>query len=128
MRIFAWLIYTLLALLFIWLAVANRAVVTISLSPLDYAIDMPLFFVVVLGVALGFLILGPIGAWKRWRLRRQVKRLESEKAKLEKNLADMTAERDRLAGVVREGDQRITAAQNTGAYGKNAPGLLPTSK
>lgn len=111
MRFIFYILYALLALVFIWLAVANRGPATISLSPLDYAIDLPLFFVMIIGLFLGVIALGPGNAWKRWKLQRQLKKAEQENTKLKSELEKVAAERDILKADIRPGDPKIEAAQ-----------------
>lgn len=111
MRFIFMILYGALGLIFIWLAVANRGPASISLAPLDYAIDLPLFFVMVIGLFLGVIALGPRNAWQRWRLRRDLKKAQAQSLKLAKELELVTAERDQLKAQVRPNDQKIEAAQ-----------------
>lgn len=111
MRFIFYILYAFLALVFIWLAVANRGEATISLSPLDYAIDLPLFFVMIIGLFLGVIALGPGNAWRRWKLRRELKKAQAQNTRLSKDLESITAERDMLKAQIRPDDPKIEAAQ-----------------
>lgn|GEM_PF-718172 len=112
MRFIFYILYALLALVFIWLAVANRGPASISLSPLDYAIDLPLFFVMIIGLFLGVIALGPGNAWRRWKLQRQLKKAKHENAALKSELEKVATERDLLKASVRPDDPKIEAAQS----------------
>lgn len=77
---------------FVMFAVANRGIVAISLFPLPYDAEMPVFLLAVLCVALGAVIGGLVMSChlsKRYlQLRREHKRAEA----LENELAAMRAE------------------------------------
>ncbi|GAB4145864.1 MAG: hypothetical protein Tsb0016_16030 [Sphingomonadales bacterium] len=87
--------YLLLGVIVLLLAVANRELVTLKLTPLPYQLQMPLILVVLLGVLIGILMVGPGAAWRRWRLQRQLAKAQARAAKLEATVASITAERDR---------------------------------
>ncbi len=82
-------------------AVANRAAVTIDLDPLPFALDAPLYALVMAAVFAG-LVVGGVAAWltggKRRReirrLKRNLKMLESEVASLRARLAEPVKEND----------------------------------
>ena len=92
---YAWLVALALACLII--AMANRAIVTLSLLPDDLAgllnwqarADVPVFIVLALGVVLG-LALGFVWEWLRERKHRKVARVQTRAvSKLERELAAM---------------------------------------
>ena len=114
-RVIFYILYFIITVIFIWLAVANRGQISISLSPLDYAIDLPLFFVMMIGLFLGVLALGPVQAWKRWRLAQALRKSEKKRAVLEAEIASLTAERDQLKSALRPADEAIEKAQETGS-------------
>jgi len=82
MRILYWIISIPLAILIAIFAVSNRALVTLSLWPLPYEIDMPLFLPIMVALLIG---LG-IGLTYEWfvhgKHRRAVKRMDSELRRL----------------------------------------------
>ena len=83
-------------------AVANRAAVTIDLDPLPFALDAPLYAVVMAAV-FADLVVGGLTAWltggKRRReirrLKRNLKMLESEVASLRSRLAETVKENEK---------------------------------
>lgn len=86
-----------LALISLTLAMANRTSVTLSLLPDDLAallnwqarVDLPLFLVLALGIAVG-LLLGFVWEWLRERKHRKVARVQTRAvSKLERELAAM---------------------------------------
>lgn len=91
-RILSWLIVVPVALLVIAFAIANRHVVALSLDPLPYRFDLPLFVVAFVGIAIGIFVGGCAAWWRggRWRQRaRQEHRLASELSReLEANRAN----------------------------------------
>lgn len=111
MRIIFYILYFALSVVFIWLAVANRDQVSINLTPLEYAVDLPLFFVMIIGLFLGVLALGPVQAWRRWRLIRALKKSEKRNETLEAELSSLIAERDQLKTALRPVDEAIEKAQ-----------------
>ena len=80
-KILSWLIVGPVALVIIAFAIANRHVVELSLDPLPFRFDLPLFVVAFAGIAIGILVGGCAAWWRagRWRQRaRQEHRLASE--------------------------------------------------
>lgn len=106
--------YLALALAVLLLAVANRGMVTLKLTPLPYHLDMPLILVLLLGALIGILMIGPGAAWRRWRLSRQLAKAQAHAAKLEAALAGMTAERDRYRAQAGDVARKIDQAQQPG--------------
>ena len=94
MRWLRWLILLLVAIAVALLAVANRTPVTISLDPLPYAIDLPLYAVMVAMGLAGFVV-GAIGAWWSGRHHRRLAR-QARKAARNQAVAPVPAP-DRLA-------------------------------
>ncbi|AJD54274.1 MULTISPECIES: LapA family protein [Thalassospira] len=82
MRILYWIISIPLAILIAIFAVSNRALVTLSLWPLPYEVDMPLFLPIMVALLIG---LG-IGLTYEWLVhgkhRRAVKRMDTELRRL----------------------------------------------
>lgn len=84
-KLLTWIILPPIAVVVIAFAIANRGPVTVSLSPLPVALDLPLYWVVLAAVLVG-LIAGGTAAWAsgaKWRRlarekRRQAGRLEAE--------------------------------------------------
>ncbi len=101
MRILAWSIAAVVALIVIAFAVANRGPVAISVAPLPYRLDIPIWALAVGALAVGFLT----GALVRWLLdhklrrtarrgRRRARALEQELAQAREKLDDsMRAQR-----------------------------------
>ena len=87
MRVLAWTIAAVVALVVIAFAVANRGPVTISVAPLPYRLDIPVWALAVGALVVGFLS----GAAVRWlldhRLRRMARRGRRRTRALEKDLA-----------------------------------------
>ena len=71
MRILAWAIAGAVAVIVIAFAVANRGPVTISVAPLPYKLDIPMWALAVGALLVGFLT----GALVRWLLDHKVRRL-----------------------------------------------------
>ena len=97
--------YTFLALIAICLllvALANRQVVTLRLLPADLAellnmpftVSMPLFLVVLAGVAVGLLV-GFVWEWAReHRYRAEMQRQTREKQKLQREIGRLRTEQE----------------------------------
>ncbi|MBM3491523.1 MAG: LapA family protein [Alphaproteobacteria bacterium] len=65
-----WLLLPPLAVLFIAFAIANRAAVAVSLDPLPFVVQVPLYLLVFVAILLGLVVGGLIGWGKAWRWRR----------------------------------------------------------
>jgi uncharacterized integral membrane protein len=65
-----WLLLPVLVVLFIAFAIANRATVAVSLDPLPFVLQLPLYLLVFAAVFLGLLVGGLIAWSKAWRWRR----------------------------------------------------------
>ncbi|MEO0412790.1 MAG: hypothetical protein AAF221_13240 [Pseudomonadota bacterium] len=112
LRLLSTLVFLTVAVVCIWLAVANRDVVTVSLDPLPVVVpDVPLFFVGLAGVLVGVIGVLPGAGLKSYLLRRKLKKAEKAIATLEAERAQLMAERDELAARVRPEDERFADAQ-----------------
>jgi uncharacterized integral membrane protein len=91
-KLLAWIVLAPLAVILVLLAVANRRTVTLSIDPFSqdapaYAVDLPLFLVILAAIIAGVLI-GGTAVWfgkLRWRFaahraEREAARLKAEKA------------------------------------------------
>lgn len=87
MRLSTWIVLIPTAAITIWLALANRSFVTLSLDPFRneeprWAIDLPVFAAIFLGILLGMLIGGFIVWWGQGRWRREARARRREVARL----------------------------------------------
>jgi len=94
-----WSVTALIALLVVVFAVSNRAMVTLAFFPLPAGLDVPLYLLVIVAVALGFL-LGALAAWLRaGRHRRDARllrqRIERLQRDVNKSLPAATAGKER---------------------------------
>lgn len=86
MRFIYWSVTALIALLVVVFAVSNRAMVTLTLFPLPAGLDAPLYLVVIVAVALGFLA-GALVAWLRaGRHRRDARLLRQRIDRLQRDV------------------------------------------
>lgn len=90
----AWAIATAVALVVIAFAVANRGPISISVAPLPYRLDIPIWALAVGALVVGFFT----GALVRWlldhRLRRMARRGRRRTRALEQELARARAKLD----------------------------------
>lgn len=102
MRALRLLFLGLLAVILIALALANRDIVTLRVLPaeagsflgMDWAVQVPLFLVILAGVILGLLI-GFVWEWMREaRLRRTAVRSTRKAAKLEAEVKSLRQEKE----------------------------------
>ncbi len=87
MKLSTWIAIVPTAAITIWFALANRSLVTLSFDPLfadepRWAIALPLFIVVFLGVLVGMLAGGAIVWWGQGRWRREARRTRREVSRL----------------------------------------------
>lgn len=94
MRIATWVVGVPVVVVTAIFAVANRHTVTFSLDPLPWAVDLPLFIVVIGAFVVGLLIAAGIGLLRLSRARGVVRRQRREIERLERDLA---AARDKAA-------------------------------
>ena len=96
MRILGWIVAAVTALILVAFSVANRGGVTISFVPLPFALDVPLFAVALASLALG-LFTGVLAKMVSGSPHRRIARTRLHRIKaLEREVADLRAERDRL--------------------------------
>ena len=86
MRILFWIFVLLVAAVFALFAISNRAGVALSLWPLPFLVEAPLYLIALGGALLGFL-LGELAAWiaasrRRRELRRQRRHIAALEAEL----------------------------------------------
>ncbi|PKP71524.1 MAG: DUF1049 domain-containing protein [Alphaproteobacteria bacterium HGW-Alphaproteobacteria-4] len=100
MRWLRWAFLAALAVALVTLALANRGLVTLRLMPdeagsflgLQWSLELPLFLVIFAGILLGLLI-GFVWEWLREaRLRSAASQTARDKARLERELARVSAD------------------------------------
>ncbi|SLN22408.1 lipopolysaccharide assembly protein LapA domain-containing protein [Oceanibacterium hippocampi] len=92
-------------------AIANRAAVTVSLDPLPYMLELPLYYVLLGGVLLGLLIAGPAFWLSAFRAKLTAKRRQAAIERLETEvtrLREEQARREAAAKAVRAAEQSET--------------------
>jgi uncharacterized integral membrane protein len=94
LRLVGWLAAIAVAVVIVVFAIANRAPVPVSLDPLPFAIEAPLY-AAVLGAFVVGLVAGALGVWPRLlrgraiarRGRRELEALERERVRREEEIA-----------------------------------------
>ncbi len=101
------IVMVLIAMVVIDFSLSNRTAMVVDLAPLAFTLTVPVFLVVLVSFAVGFIVAGMVG-WisggkRRWRTRqrawqaqmaeRKVKRLNDKVANLEAALAEQNAAR-----------------------------------
>ena len=106
MRILFWIFVLLVAAVFALFAVSNRAGVALSLWPLPFLVEAPLYLIALGGALLGFLA-GELAAWlAASRRRRELRRQRRHIAALE---AELRATQAQLAGPAENAAVRLAA-------------------
>lgn len=110
MRYIRYAFWAVLAIVLVTLALANRQMVTLNTLPeglasmlnalpfggnLSFSIDMPLFLVIFIGIALGLLIGFVFEYLREMKIRGEASRSKSEVRRLERELKRTKAERDK---------------------------------
>lgn len=123
LRIFKYLVLLVLAAGIVVLSLANRGPMTLQLLPQDLAafagynqtVELPVFVVILLGVAVGLLI-GFIWEWLReYRLRADASRARAEARRLREEMA-----RDGRSMTKREGDDVLALLEGGKGQGRAA--------
>ena len=103
MRILAWVIAAAVAIVVIAFAVANRGPVEISVAPLPYRLDTPVWALAVGALVVGFLT----GALVRWLLDHKVRRMARRGRRRTRALEQ------ELAGARKKLDEAVRAQRAT---------------
>ena len=74
--------------------VANRGAVTVSLWPLPYLVDLPLYLVFFIGLFTGLVLAGVIGVIKRARSFTRARRAEKQAQRLQAEVDSLEQELD----------------------------------
>lgn len=91
-------------------AVSNLHRVTLSLWPLPFQVEAPVFLIALAGIVVGILAGGAI-AWLGQRVwRRRARQLERRVARLEKNVTSLQKERDQARQEAKRARQAETVA------------------
>ena len=95
LRRLAWLVSVPVVLIIISFAASNRAPVTLTLWPLPFSFDIPLYLTILPAFALGF-VLGGSALWfsvlgRLWRGRRAQRKAEKLHAQLEQERTQAAA-------------------------------------
>ena len=86
MRVATWLVGVPVVVVTVVFAVANRHAVTVSLDPLPWAAEAPLFLVVIGAFLAGLLVAAGVGLWRLSRARSVLRRQRREIERLERDL------------------------------------------
>ncbi len=106
MRILFWIFVLLVAAALALFAVSNRTGVVLSLWPLPFLVEAPLYLIALGGALLGFLA-GELAAWiAASRRRRELRRQRRQIAALE---AELRATQAQLAGPAENAAVRMAA-------------------
>ncbi len=117
MNRFAWIVTVPIALLVILFALMNRQEVVLSLWPLPYEKPLPLFFLTLLSVVIGFFI-GALATWLSGGTTRQ---------KLRAANRALAESRDELAILKRQHITKDTPAKDVAAGQKLPPHRPPAA-
>ncbi len=93
-RFFTNLTLFLFAAVVVLFIVANRGAVTVSLWPLPYLVDLPLYLVFFIGLFAGILLAGVIGMVRRARSFARARRAEKEARRLQTEVDALEQELD----------------------------------
>ncbi len=98
MRIVGWIVAAVAALMLVAFSVANRGGVTISFAPLPFTLDVPLFALGLAALAVG-LLAGALAKMLAGTPHRRIARERQHRVRaLEREIAELRGERDRLRG------------------------------
>ncbi|MGD9538242.1 MAG: LapA family protein [Alphaproteobacteria bacterium] len=115
MRVFWWTVAAVAALILIAFSIANRGGVAVSFAPLPFTLDVPLFAVALGALALG-LIAGVFAKTLAGSPHRRIARDRLHRIRaLEREVADLRAERDRLRGTATAGGTSVVAGSTRSA-------------
>ena len=88
MRFIYWLVTALIALVVVVFAVSNRTAVALTFFPLPAAVQAPLYLIVIVALAIGFIV-GALVAWLSGGKRRaEARALRRRIDRLQRDLGD----------------------------------------
>ncbi len=93
-NLFTNLALVLLAAVVVLFIVANRGAVTVSLWPLPYLVDLPLYLVFFIGLFTGLVLAGVIGVVRRARSFARARRAEKQAQRLQAEVESLEQELD----------------------------------
>lgn len=93
-KLFTNLALVLSAAVVVLFIVANRGAVTVSLWPLPYLVDLPLYLVFFIGLFTGLVLAGVIGVIKRARSFTRARRAEKQAQRLQAEVDSLEQELD----------------------------------
>ncbi|MSO64236.1 MAG: DUF1049 domain-containing protein [Alphaproteobacteria bacterium] len=97
MRILRWLVFVVLAILAVTFAIANRQTALVSLDPLPYTLELPVYLMTYGAVVVGMVATTIAAASSVWRRRARLRRLERDNRRLQGELDRLTAAAARAA-------------------------------
>lgn len=96
MRLLGWIVAAVAALILVAFSVANRGGITVSFAPLPFTLDVPVFAVALAALAIG-LLAGALAKMVVGGPHRRIARERQHRIRaLEREVAELRAERDRL--------------------------------
>ncbi len=87
--------FILITLVFVAFIVANRHGVMISLAPLPYSAELPLYIVLFAGIFIGFMFAGFVGVIKRLQGAVEHHGLKKESGRLKQQVENLEGELDK---------------------------------
>lgn len=93
-KLFTNLALVFLAAVVVLFIVANRGAVTVSLWPLPYLVDLPLYLVFFIGLFTGLVLAGVIGMVRRARSFARARRAEKQAQRLQATVDSLERELD----------------------------------
>lgn len=128
-KVLIWLIYIGVGAAAIALSVANREPVPVSLAPLPYIFEIPMYFLFFIFAALGLFLAGLGGIVRQGIWRHRAKKAEKLVLQLEAKLDDREAERERAQADIMTAQAKLIAAQDGEMESANVvPAALPLEK
>lgn len=90
------LFWALFSLALIWLAVANRHGVTVSVAPLDIPeFNMPLYLIFFVGILVGLILAAGVTGWLRLRAFTKRRKVERRADRLTEQVSELSEQRHR---------------------------------
>ncbi len=112
MKLLSWGLFVLLALIAILFAIANRQDIVISLDPLPFTLQAPLYLVVLVAAFAGLIVAAVAAGFSAGRARSRLRQAESRIARIEADNARLRAD---TAPTVADSANRRPALQTRAA-------------
>lgn len=94
LKVIKWLLLVVVTVAIVMIAIANRQIVSLSIDPFPYNVDMPLFLVIAFSLFVGVLLGGFSMIYSVYRSRMEIYQYQRKIEKMEKDLSLLKVDKE----------------------------------